>query len=234
MPLLRGRRRAGGRPWPLLAVMISLTGVSVGYRLFGGVVHGNADVADAPHTTVFSMTAGAALAVVYERGWRPGRWAGVAGVLVLSAYFWLPMLFPAYAGWVTGPAIYTLLALALIGTGVGTGWWLFAWHPLRALGSVSYGWHLWHFPLTLALITRQTGIRHVREALWLNIVLSLLVAALSWRYLERPLQRRFRHRLERARLDPGPAAPSVGSIPTPAATPDRVTGPAATAAATAD
>lgn len=204
-------RRRSGWLW-LLVGMFALTVMSLGWRLVGGSTGPQGGwVGIAPHTTVFSMTAGAALAVLHERGWRAGRWAGPVAPVVLSAYFWVPEAFPRYAGWVTGPAIYTGLALVLIAGTAGQRRTIFSWRPLRAVGTVSYSWYLWHFPFTLVLVAKMFTVRHLTIALWLGMLVSLLIAALSWRYVERPLQRRFRGRLERVRLAVTP--PSVAGDP---------------------
>jgi peptidoglycan/LPS O-acetylase OafA/YrhL len=213
--LLRGRR--GARVW-LFAGMVVLTALSVGWRLLVGLSgpHGGW-VVTAPQTTIFSMTAGACLAVIYEHGWRPGRWAVPVVLAVLSAYFWLPLLVPAYAGWVWGPVLYTMLSLVLIAWSTGERPTPVAWRPLRFLGTVSYGWYLWHFPVTYVLVTGLFKVRHLTAGLWLGIAASLLVAAMSWHYVERPLQRRFRRRLERVQLSTasGPAGTPVAGQGTP-------------------
>ncbi|HET9656107.1 MAG TPA: acyltransferase [Kineosporiaceae bacterium] len=208
--LLRGRRRA--RSW-LLWGMSLLTVVSLYWRLRVGLSGPEGFwVRLAPHTTVFSMTAGACLAVVYERTWRPGRWAPAVAFLGLTAYFWLPVLAPRYAGWIWGPLIYTGIALVLLLSTTGTRRTVFNWRPLRSLGTVSYGWYLWHYPFMSVATHLFTG-SALTVALWSGMVLSLLVAAGSWRYLERPLQRRFRARLERVRLSSAPRADAPAVSP---------------------
>jgi peptidoglycan/LPS O-acetylase OafA/YrhL len=135
-------------------------------------------------------------------------------LLGLSAYFWLPELAPGYAGWIWGPLIYTGIALVLIACTAGDRRTVFSWGPLRALGTVSYGWYLWHYPF-MVVATHLCQGPYLTLALWSGLVVSLLVAAASWRYLERPLQRRWRGRLERVRLSP--AAPTALAVSATAA-----------------
>ena len=61
--------------------------------------------------------------------------------------------------------------------------WLVVDGPLRILvwlGTVSYAAYLWNYPLSLWLPPLPA------------VALTLLAAALSWRYVEAPLQRRSR------------------------------------------
>lgn len=57
--------------------------------------------------------------------------------------------------------------------------------PLRWLGTISYGLYLWHF----LLIPLPWERLPLRPLLWMTVV-PLLVAWLSWRYVEEPLIRR--------------------------------------------
>lgn len=68
------------------------------------------------------------------------------------------------------------------------GAWL-GWKPLRWLGVRSYGIYLWHYPVIV--LTRpavQTG-----ETDWvlatLQLAATIVLAALSWRYVEEPIRR---------------------------------------------
>jgi peptidoglycan/LPS O-acetylase OafA/YrhL len=68
--------------------------------------------------------------------------------------------------------------------------WL-RWGPLRSLGTISYGLYLYHVPVLHsvdAVIPRSLpGFRAVEGALTLS--LTVAVAALSWRFIERPILR---------------------------------------------
>jgi len=61
-------RRNRGRRTFLTVCLVLITVASFALRVRTGA-------AVLPQTTIFSMTAGATLAVWYEHGWRPGRWA---------------------------------------------------------------------------------------------------------------------------------------------------------------
>lgn len=61
------------------------------------------------------------------------------------------------------------------------------WKPLVAVGTVSYGLFLWHVPLILWLRSEGLLPSEPLTAGLIVLPLSLLVAALSWRLVERPV-----------------------------------------------
>ena len=62
------------------------------------------------------------------------------------------------------------------------------WRPLVAVGVVSYGIYLWHWPVYLVLDADRTGLDGPR-LLAARTVATLLVAAASYRLVERPVRR---------------------------------------------
>jgi peptidoglycan/LPS O-acetylase OafA/YrhL len=70
-----------------------------------------------------------------------------------------------------------------------------AWRPLVGLGRISYGLYLWHYPIFAMLARRLQG--HVDPtqplqfgiAIGAAIILTLLVAMISYRFVERPALR---------------------------------------------
>jgi peptidoglycan/LPS O-acetylase OafA/YrhL len=97
---------------------------------------------------------------------------------------------------------------------VGTNWSparLLSLRPLRAIGTVSYGFYIWH-PLAFAIVLyygSQDG-----WSVWSEVVLGLALAAsvtvLSWYLVERPFLMVKDH--IRSRQEPG-LQPSAGPAP---------------------
>jgi hypothetical protein len=94
--------------------------------------------------------------------------------------------YPGY--WALLPTLGTALVLAA-GTGQArwgeaNGW--LSTRPMQALGRVSYSWYLWHWPVLLLgaeLIDARNGWNRLSL-----VLLSLLVAALSYRFFEIPIR----------------------------------------------
>ncbi|HYJ75782.1 MAG TPA: acyltransferase family protein [Kineosporiaceae bacterium] len=62
-----------------------------------------------------------------------------------------------------------------------------AWRPAVALGAVSYGVYLWHWPVVLAVpLPDGGGLPDVARTQLGRLLLVALLAALSWRFVERP------------------------------------------------
>lgn len=85
------------------------------------------------------------------------------------------------------------------------------WMPLRALGVISYGVYLWHFPLFLWLDSSSTGLQGT-PLLVLRLTITLLVSVASFVLIEQPVRRRMvPTRLVRW-LAPAAAAGAAASI----------------------
>jgi peptidoglycan/LPS O-acetylase OafA/YrhL len=130
-----------------------------------------------------------AAAVVAER--RPGppaaRLALAAGVAVVA----VNAIWHARVG-APGQGIWrdTLagLGFAAIIVAVGPGGrarWL-AWRPLQALGRWSYGVYLWHFVVMMAFLSRGAWPERFWPGLAILLVSSVPLAALTYRFVERP------------------------------------------------
>jgi peptidoglycan/LPS O-acetylase OafA/YrhL len=121
---------------------------------------------------------------------RVGGWLGWFGLaLILLAGLGYDTNAP-YPGW---RALLPSLGAALViaagshRTGGFSVSALFSLRPLQAVGRVSYAWYLWHWPVLVAgsAIYVQTGLA-MRVALAL---LSLVLATISYRCVERPIHR---------------------------------------------
>lgn len=123
----------------------------------------------------------------------PGRrWSVAAGwvglALILGSAFWIDGSVPYPGYWSLLPT--TGAAMALVGVNGHDRWysancWL-ATRPMQSLGRVSYSWYLWHWPVLLIgadFVGTVTG--------WYQlglVVLSLLIAAASYRFVETPIR----------------------------------------------
>ncbi|MEU5846377.1 acyltransferase family protein [Saccharopolyspora shandongensis] len=108
--------------------------------------------------------------------------AALAGLAVLSV---IPLRGHALTYLVAGPAIAMLTAVLVIAWRTWTH--VRAW-PSRALvwlGTISYGAYLWDYPITLWLRAYLPGIGGL-----LAIAPTIIIAALSRRYIEKPFERR--------------------------------------------
>jgi len=66
---------------------------------------------------------------------------------------------------------------------------VFAWKPLRWVGVRSYGIYLWHYPvIVLTSPTNTAGDVSIARDL-VQVVVSVGLAALSWRYIEQPIRK---------------------------------------------
>ncbi|SFJ24072.1 acyltransferase family protein [Albimonas pacifica] len=183
-----------------------------------------------PPARAWELGAGALLAVMQRGGsgagllprrppslrpsLRPGAPSGAGGAgpaalaLLGLALVAAPMALldrdSAFPGWVA--AAPALGATLLIGWGAaGPAGRLLSWGPLVALGQVSYGLYLWHWPLIVFWKAHAGPQLSGREALALGLA-SLALGALSTRLVERPF------RTPRARRQPAGRVAALGGL----------------------
>ena len=151
-------------------------------------------------THAMSVLMGAALAAV----WRPGHFRTVipsgartvvvgSGALGLALTAWLFLTVTEYTPWLyrggflLAAAIFALVIAAATHPGAPVGRALDV-APLRWVGERSYGIYLWHWPIFL--VTRP-GVDVPWEGPLVDLArvgLTLVVAALSYRYVEVPIR----------------------------------------------
>ena len=143
---------------------------------------------------------GSLLALVWGRlrprgepapGARPSRLLGVVGWALLLGLLWVGLTPASLSGtWLQGPRslpglISTLLVAVVVLGGTAPG--VLGWRPLVWLGQRSYGVYLYHFPV-LSLLRHQVHVpADERVRVLVGVVLTLVVAAVSYRIVEAPL-----------------------------------------------
>lgn len=144
-------------------------------------------------TRIQSLLIGALLAIAVrrrDRWWSPSpsrarSLVGLVAAVGLLASFLLPLSSDSmFDG---GFTVMALLAAAVIWAALAPGPLavVLAWRPLVALGVISYGVYLWHWPIFLWLGTRREA--DVAAQFW-AMVLTIVVAALSYVLVERPIR----------------------------------------------
>ncbi len=84
--------------------------------------------------------------------------------------------------------------------------------PLRAVGLISYGLYLWHFPLFLWLTTTSTGGVAGNALLALRLAATFLVSTVSYFVVEQPIRRRRVPRLAMRILVPASLPAAVAAL----------------------
>jgi peptidoglycan/LPS O-acetylase OafA/YrhL len=183
-------------PAVLAGVLIALTAASL--AACGAITpHDRAIAFYSLPTRAWEFGAGALASLLPTPIPRAGRivgpwlgWAGLAAIAASVAGLTESAVFP---GWLASiPVVGTVAALVAgrerPGSGVGT---VLRLRPLQRLGSLSYSWYLWHWPLlTLALALLPGLSSAARCAVALG---ALAVAAVTHAIVENPI--RFRRRL---------------------------------------
>jgi peptidoglycan/LPS O-acetylase OafA/YrhL len=182
------------------------------------------------HTRIFELLLGVLLACWYVGSLKgtkaypppslPRTLLGVVGIGV-SAAMWATA--HETSGWLYGwglPA-YALASVAVVAACVGSGPFAaaLAWRPLRALGRISYGVYLFHWPIGLWLTPERTGL-DLLPLFALRLAVILPLAALSYLFLELPI-RRGQWLTGRRFVVAAPAAVAVAAFAILAASTDR-------------
>jgi peptidoglycan/LPS O-acetylase OafA/YrhL len=190
--------------WPLLLVVLLrrrrplvwvalLTGLAVVYRLAAGLLSDWSiqRIAYGPDTRAEQLLIGCLLALVLSRGrLRIASWQVLGGVLFLAAFLVVP---PDLGGpfYRSGGSTLVALAAALVIGGLSLepqGWLarIASTRPLVWIGQRSYGLYLWNLPI-IGLVA-ATAVPEPFQ-MPVKLVLSFVVPALSYRYVEQPFLR---------------------------------------------
>lgn len=126
--------------------------------------------------------------------------AGLLMILLPAIYYTSATPFPGFAALL--PVIGAVLLILSGESGSSITGRLLSWRPLVFIGLISYSLYLWHWPLYVFWST-DIALRHMRHAKEIGqaavIVASVVLATLSWRFVETPF-RKGKLRPERRRL----------------------------------
>ena len=181
-------RRFGRNPFAAVAL---ISAASLALSVWG--------VKNAPNPTFFllptrawELGAGALVALsVVGTNWSPAlrNTAGLAGfaMIAFAVLAYQPGTpFPGLAA--VPPVLGTALIIAAGRGGSNAVARLLSWTPLVGIGLISYSLYLWHWPI-LVFLNIHYGLHQVPDwAMALGVGASVLLAHLSWRYVERPFR----------------------------------------------
>jgi peptidoglycan/LPS O-acetylase OafA/YrhL len=148
-------------------------------------------------TRAFGLLIGAALAMIWPASAlaKPTRWArvlldgaGIAGLVTIGLMIWRVGEYSpfAYRGGLVLLSVATAAAVAAAACPASRVGLALGWRPLRWIGARSYGIYLWHYPVIVLTSPANTG-EDLPRAAW-QIAASVVLAALSWRFVEEPVR----------------------------------------------
>jgi len=197
--LTRDRGEQSRRRW-LAGATLVLAAVSA--TLMAVLFHPGYDptrVYDGTDTRAFALLIGAALAIMRpsrEMPPDPGRrhrllldGAGAAGLFVVAVLIWRTGQYSPFlyrGGMVLLSVATAAVVLAVVSPASRLGK-LLGWRPLRWIGVRSYGIYLWHYPIIVLTTPADGGETLVRGCL--QVTASIVMAALSWTFVEEPIRR---------------------------------------------
>ncbi|HUD68845.1 MAG TPA: acyltransferase [Acidimicrobiales bacterium] len=184
------------RRWPLrYTVLAAALAATVGSYFWAvHAVDVNATSAFfSPFTRAWELGIGAVAAAVVAYAGRLNKWAGLA--LAWAGIIAIAVSANIYSDASNFPGPNALLPVlgtvaVIIGgaSGIGAGH-LLGFHPVRAVGRVSYGWYLLHYPPMILLAgSYWTGPLPVHERLLIALV-TLAIAFVMYFLLEKPVRR---------------------------------------------
>lgn len=124
---------------------------------------------------------------VFKNQWLKSGLSVVGLGLLVASIFVLNKSLP-FPAW---NALYPCIGAALLilaGEGALVNRYLLTWRPLVFVGLISYSLYLWHWPLLSYVRIVNLGQLPPAQA-GIVVVLSFVLAILSWRYVEKPFRR---------------------------------------------
>lgn len=152
-------------------------------------------------TRAFALLIGAALAFVWPSRKLSKKLSfksrflldvsGLIGLIVILLMIWKSNEYDdsLYRGGMVWLSLATALTVAVLAHPASTLAKVMGCAPLRWLGVRSYGIYLWHYPVIVLTspVVDTNGLNVTRAVV--QVAASILLAALSWKYIEEPIRR---------------------------------------------
>jgi peptidoglycan/LPS O-acetylase OafA/YrhL len=187
--------------WPLAGATLILAVLSA--TEMGVLYHPSFDpsrIYDGTDTRAFGLLFGAALAMVWpSKGLRADvspaarrfiDGMGAVGLLGIALLIWRTNEYSAfmYRGGMVLLSLATVLVVAAVAHPGGRIGKVLGIGPLRWTGVRSYGIYLWHYPvIVLTTATVVAGTDLTRD--FFQVVATVIIADLSWRFIETPVRK---------------------------------------------
>ena len=189
--------------WAMAAVALVLAAASALEMVW--LYHPGYDptrVYEGTDTRACGLLIGAAVAIVWPTR-RGGRTlsararrlldgAGLAGLAVIVLLVWRTNQYSPFMfrGGLVALSAATAIVVAAVATPGGLVGAALGWLPLRWLGVRSYGVYLWHYPIIVLTAPPGSAGSPVSPARAVAVVAAtIVIAALSWKFIEEPIRR---------------------------------------------
>jgi peptidoglycan/LPS O-acetylase OafA/YrhL len=196
--LVRGRPVNSRGYWLAAAAMVLAAASAAVMAVLYHPGYDPTRVYDGTDARAFALLIGAALA--FARPSRtmpadPGRRArlildgvGAAGLVVIALLIWRTSQYSPslYRGGMLVLSVATAAVVLAVVSPAGQLGRVLGWGLLRWLGVRSYGIYLWHYPIIV--LTTPPGAADSLLRGSLHVTASVVVAALSWRFIEEPIR----------------------------------------------
>jgi peptidoglycan/LPS O-acetylase OafA/YrhL len=191
------RRRPGAVGWLALPTLTLATLSAVAMFVLYQPGYDPTRIYEGTDTRASGLLIGAALAMVWPSTraagtGRKGRIAldipAMAGLGIIVVMVWRvgqysPFL---YRGGLVLLSVATAAVVAAVACPASVTGTMLAWRPMRWLGVRSYGIYLWHYPVIVLTTPASGTVSLLRAAA--QIAASIVIAALSWRFVEEPIR----------------------------------------------
>ncbi len=197
--LYRGRRRIPSEFYGLAAATLLLAAASAAAMWL--LYHPGYDptrVYDGTDTRAFALLIGAALAFVWpsrklrtsmsKASTRSLDAVGAVGLLIIAVLIWRTTEYSEflYQGGLVLLSVATAMVVAAVAAPASLVGRLLGAGPVRWIGVRSYGIYLWHYPIIVLTTPANSTDSLARGAL--QVAASIVVAALSWHFVEEPIR----------------------------------------------